>query len=48
MRRFLFSLVSKTGLTDFYWNSNLKRNNAFSKRFDKPFEEENYRTQHSI
>jgi hypothetical protein len=41
MRRFIFSLINKTGLTNFYWNSNLKRNNAFSKRFDKPFEEEN-------
>ena len=48
MRRFIFSLISKTGLTNFYWNSNLKRNNAFSKRFDKPFEEENYSTQHAI
>lgn len=40
MRRFLFSLISKTGLTNFYWNSNLKRNNAFSKRYDKPFDKE--------
>jgi hypothetical protein len=38
LRRFLFRLISKTGLTNFYWNSNLKRNNAYSKRFDKPFE----------
>jgi len=45
MRRFLFSLISKTGLTNFYWNSNLKKNNAFSNRFDKPFEEEIYSTQ---
>ena len=48
IRRFIFSLISKTGLTNFYWDSNLKRNNAFSKRFDKPFEEENYSTQHAI
>ncbi len=48
MRRFLFSLISKTGLTNFYWNSNLKRNNAYCKRFDKPFEEENYSTQQCV
>lgn len=47
MRRFIFRLFSKTGLTNFYWNSNLKRNNAFNKRFDKPFEEENFNT-HAI
>jgi NAD(P)H-dependent FMN reductase len=44
-RRFLFNLTSKTGLTNFYWNSNLKRNNAYRNRFDKPFEEKNYSTQ---
>jgi hypothetical protein len=46
VRIFLFRLISKTGLTNFYWNSNLKKNNAYSNRFDKPFEEENYSTQH--
>ncbi len=46
MRRLIFELISKTGLTDFYWISNLKRNNAFSKRFDKPYEAEIYRAQH--
>lgn len=46
--RFVFGLLSKTGLTNFYWNSNLKNNNAFSNRFDKPFEEENYSTQQSV
>jgi hypothetical protein len=40
VRRFLFTLINKTGLTNFYWNSNLKANNAFDKRFDRPFEEE--------
>ncbi len=39
MIRLLFSVISKTGLTDFYWNSNLKKNGAFKNRFDKPFEE---------
>lgn len=42
VRIFLFKLLSRTGLTNFYWNSNLKKNNAFSNRFDKPFEEKNY------
>lgn len=46
VRIFLFKLISRTGLTNFYWNSNLKKNNAYSNRFDKPFEEENYSTQH--
>lgn len=40
MRRVLFSVINKTGLTNFYWNSNLKKNGAFKNRFDKPFEEE--------
>jgi len=39
LRKFIFSAFSKTGLTNFYWNSNLKKNKAFGKRFDKPFEE---------
>ena len=38
VRVFLFSLISRTGLTNFYWNSNLKKHNAFSNRFDKPFQ----------
>ena len=38
-RIFIFRLFSRTGLTNFYWNSNLKKNNAFSNRFDRPFEE---------
>lgn len=48
VRRFLFKLISRTGLTNFYWNSNLKKNNAFSNRFDQPFEEGNYSTQHFV
>jgi len=31
------NLLSKTGLTNFYWDMNLKKNNAFEQRFDKPF-----------
>jgi len=33
----LFKILSKTGLTNLYWNSLLKQNNAFSKRFDQPY-----------
>ncbi|HRZ97923.1 MAG TPA: NAD(P)H-dependent oxidoreductase [Paludibacter sp.] len=36
-RIFFFNLISKTGLTNFYWDMNLKKNNAFEQRFDKPF-----------
>ena len=45
LRICIFKLIGRTGLTNFYWNSNLKKNNAFSNRFDKPFEEDNYSTQ---
>lgn len=48
LRAFLVKLISKTGLTNFYWNNNLKKNNAFHKRFDKPFEKANYRAQNSV
>ena len=27
----------KLGLTNMFWNNMLKRNNAYQKRFDKPF-----------
>jgi NAD(P)H-dependent FMN reductase len=47
-RIFLFRLISKTGLTNFYWDSNLKKNNAYINRFDKPFEEENNSTRHFV
>ena len=36
-RIFIFKLISKTGLTNYYWDMNLKKNNAFEQRFDKPF-----------
>jgi NAD(P)H-dependent FMN reductase len=39
-RRAVFRLLAITGLTNFYWNTQLKKNNAFEKRFDKPYEEE--------
>lgn len=45
---FLFRLLAPTGLIQFYWNSQLKQNNAFHQRFDKPYrmtafdEEKNY------
>lgn len=32
-----FKIGGKLGLTNFYWNSNLKKNNAFEKRFNKPY-----------
>ena len=36
-RVFFFKLISKTGLTNFYWDMHLKKNNVFEKRFEKPF-----------
>lgn len=36
-RRWVFSRVSKTRLGNFYWISNLKKNNAYANRFDQPF-----------
>ncbi len=45
MRRVLFSVIRKMGLTNFYWNSNLKKNGVFKNRFDKPFIEEIIGTQ---
>lgn len=35
--RILFNLLAKTGLTNFFWNKQLKENNAFEKRFDCPY-----------
>ncbi|MEA3450922.1 MAG: NAD(P)H-dependent oxidoreductase [Bacteroidota bacterium] len=35
-RRVSFSFFSFLGFTNFYWNSNLKKNKAYKKRFDKP------------
>jgi hypothetical protein len=37
-----FALFSKLGLTNFYWNSKLKENGAYAKRFDAPYKEESY------
>jgi hypothetical protein len=34
----IFKLLIKLGLTNFYWNGNLKKNGAFDKRFDKPYQ----------
>lgn len=33
----LFNILSKTGLTNFFWNRQLKENNAYEKRFDRPY-----------
>ncbi len=33
----IFRILQKIGLTNFYWDSMLKKNNAFEKRFDKPY-----------
>lgn len=35
----LFSLFSLTGLTNYYWDFNLKKNDAYEKRFAKPYTE---------
>lgn len=39
-KRFIFNVVSSTGLTNFYWDSNLKKNGVFEDRFAKPYESE--------
>lgn len=36
-RQAFMRLLSYTGLTNFYWDMNLKKHKAFEKRFDKPF-----------
>lgn len=38
--QFFYSLLSLTGLTDFYWNLNLKKNGAYKNRYDKPYRNE--------
>jgi len=38
-RIFLIRVMKFFGLADFYWNSQLKKNNAFDKRFAKPHED---------
>ncbi len=36
-QRWIFHMGSLTGLANFYWNSNLKKNKAYEKRFAKPY-----------
>ncbi len=36
-RIIIFKLLSITGITNFYWNMNLKKNKAYRKRFDRPY-----------
>ena len=33
----IFNILSKIGLTNFFWNRQLKANNAYEKRFDCPY-----------
>lgn len=33
----LINITNKLNLTNFYWNQNLKANNAYEKRFDAPY-----------
>ena len=35
---FMFRLLAPTGLIQFYWDMQLKQNNAFHLRFDKPYD----------
>jgi NAD(P)H-dependent FMN reductase len=35
----LLTLMGMTGLTNFYWNNQMKANNAFEKRFARPYTE---------
>lgn len=35
--QFLFTVLSWTGLTNFYWDYNLKKNGAYQNRFAKPY-----------
>ncbi len=37
IRLVFFKAASALGLNDFYWDKNLKDNNAFEKRFDRPY-----------
>ena len=34
----VFNFLSRIGLTNFYWNSNLKKNGAYENRFAKPYQ----------
>lgn len=35
--KIIFKLLTPTGLVNFYWNISLKKNQAYEKRFDKPY-----------
>ena len=37
LRRLFFRFASSVGMTHVYWNKQLKENNAFEERFDKPY-----------
>lgn len=37
LNAFLLQLLSYTGLTNYYWNMNLKKHDAFKNRFDRPY-----------
>ena len=37
VRRLFFRFARLTGIANVYWNRQLKKNNAFEKRFDKPY-----------
>jgi len=37
LRRFMYSMMSRIGIANFYWDSTLKKNNAYEHRFDKPY-----------
>ncbi len=39
MRKTMFHVMRKLGIANFYWDSNLKKNNAFKKRFTQPYGE---------
>ena len=38
MNQFFFSLFSLTGLTNIYWDYNLKKNKAFKNRYARPYQ----------
>jgi hypothetical protein len=33
----LYKFLSKLGVLNFYWNMNLKQNDAYERRFDQPY-----------
>lgn len=35
--KILFKLLAKIGIVNFFWNQQFKKNNAYEKRFDRPF-----------